>query len=247
MTLLAVLVWVPFAHMASAQADTGSVRGRVVDWSGASMPGVEVRVRSRGASAASELRTITAIDGGFTFANLFAGEYELRVLAPASETAAERVVRVDESSTTSIVVDAYRGCDTFADEDGFLTAADQDKGLQMAIEDAVTNQLSYSGVRLFSTGHAPAGFDLAKALPPDFELIAPEAIAARVDRDGELWFYTINDVRVRGRCIAVAIHYDVARRTSAPPRVLLGGGGVKTEFRPTPDGWRRKRVYMFES
>jgi carboxypeptidase family protein len=139
--VLALFVWVTGAASSTgrpnAQAKIGSVSGRAVDWAGASMPGVSVQVHARGESLAAARKAITAGDGGFEFRGLAAGEYELQVFAPGSETATERVVRVDESRTTTLVVEAYRGCDTLADERGSLTAAAQSEAMRIAIENAV--------------------------------------------------------------------------------------------------------------
>lgn len=236
----------PGASCADVQSQVASIRGRVVDSQG-EMPGLLVRVRPAGDDpAARALEAITGVGGAFEFSSLPVGDYVLWVLAPGSETVTERLVHVAESRTTSLVVQVYRGCDTLADERGSLTKADERDAVRLALEDALASELAAGGrVRVFSTANVPSGIDLATALPTDFELLPPDAIRHRAERDGEVWFYAIRDVRVHGGCIAIAVHKALERKTGAPP-AILGGAGLMNEFRRTSVGWQKKRVYFVE-
>ena len=77
-------------------------------------------------------------------------------------------------------------------------------------------------------------------------MLTPERIRQRADlRDG-VTYLTINGIRARGSCIAVAIGESVEPRKSAAPVVVLGGWDVMHEYRRTAAGWQKKRVYQSE-
>jgi hypothetical protein len=235
------------AQNAAVQSQIASIVGRVIDSVGA-MPGVLVRVRpSRPDTATQAYEAITEADGEFEFPNLSPGNYVVQVVAPGSETATERRVDATEARTTSVDIEVYRGCDTLADELGSLTKADASKAMRMALEDALASELAAGqDVHVFSTANVPHDFDVSTALPKRFELLTPEVLRERAERVGEVWFYAIKTVRVHGGCIAVAICQGLERRKGAPAAVLLGGGDLMNEYRRTPTGWQKKRVYFWQ-
>jgi len=230
---------------ADVQPQGGSISGRVVDSNGA-MPGAAIRVRAAG-DAARALEATADADGAFAFPNLPTGDYELQVtIPPASETRAERRVHVSAAVNTALTIEGDRGCDTFADERGSTTDADRREVIAVAITDALNLRALSDDVRVFSTANAPRGVDLAKILPPGWEVLTPERIRMRADlRDG-VSYLTISTIRARGGCIAVAIAEAVAPKKSASPVVVLGGWGLMHEYRRAGAGWQKKRVYFYE-
>jgi len=229
---------------AGAESQGGSVSGRVVDSNGA-MPGAAIRVRPAGDRTRAVEATADA-DGAFAFPNLPAGEYELQVAMPGSETTTDRRVHVSAAQNAAVTIEGYKGCDTFADEHGSTTAADLREVVALAIHDALNGPAPIlDDVRVFSTASVPRGVDLAKSLPRGWEVLTPERIRQRADlRDG-VEYLAIDGIRARGGCIAVEIGEGTARRKSAPV-VVLGGWEVMNEYRRTAAGWQKKRVYESE-
>ncbi len=226
---------------------TGAISGRVVDWAGA-LPGALVRIRPRDAGpGAPAPGTVSGTDGRFQVGNLPAGDYEIAVNAPGSETTAERVVHVGDASSASVVIEAYRGCDTLADESGSLTEADEHEVTRLAIEDALRSELAAGVSRLvLSSAHMPAHVDLSRIRSAGVELLAPAEIRERAEHDGDVWFLEIAGVRIHGGCMAVRIDRRLERQKGATPAVL-GGAGLINEFRRTAAGWSKKRVCFVES
>jgi len=229
---------------AGPQPQAGSISGRVVDRNGA-MPFAEVRVRPAN-DAARALEATADGDGVFAFPNLPAGEYELQVAMPGSETTTDRRVNVSAAQNAAVTIEGFKGCDTFANERGSTTAADLREVIVLAIHEALNDQVPIlDDVRVFSTANVPRGVDLAKILPRGWEVLTPERISTRADlRDG-VSYLTISTIRARGGCIAVEIEEGTARRKSAPV-VVLGGWEVMNEYRRTAAGWQEKRVYHWE-
>jgi len=249
-TLSAVFVVVYMCEAAAglragAQPAAGSISGRVVDWNGA-MPGVAIRGRPAGDPAPRAFEAITDTDGAFAIPNLGAGDYELQVMAPASETTTDRRVHVAAAQITPLTIEIYRGCDTFADERGSTTNTDLREVIGLAIHESLNGALPYDDVHVFSTANVPRDVDLAKVLPRGWEVLTPQRIRARADlRDG-VSYLKIGRIHARGGCIAVAIDEAVEPRKPAPHIVLLGGAGLMNEYRRTPGGWQKKRVYLYE-
>jgi hypothetical protein len=231
-----------------AEAPVGAISGRVVDRAGG-MPGVSIRARFKGAASdAGALASITGPGGAFELAGLQPGDYEIIVVAPGSETTTERIVRVIEARTTTVVIEVYRGCDTLADEGGSISKADENEVIRLAIEDAM--QTVFAGADrhpILSTANLPGEFDVARIRALFSEVLKPEAIRQRASRDGRVWFFAVDNLHVRGNCVAVAIGHTVERSTVATSAVLLGGAWVMNEFRRISEGWAKRRVYLLES
>jgi hypothetical protein len=141
---------------AALQPRIASIVGRVIDSIGA-MPGVVVRVRpSRPDAATQSYETITEANGEFKFPNLSPGNYVVQVVAPGSESAAERLVEATEARTASVDIEVYRGCDTLADERGSLAKPDASEAMRIAVEDALASELAAGqDVHVFSTANVP--------------------------------------------------------------------------------------------
>jgi hypothetical protein len=231
-----------------AQAHGGRIAGTVADRSGA-MPGVTIRSHLRNRPAAADaLATVTGAGGAFEFPNLEAGEYELSVTAPGSEATTERRVRVLDHQTSTVAIEVYRGCDTFADDTGAVSATDRNEAVRLGIEAAMQHEFAdASQPPILSTANLPAGFDLDTVRPLFAEVLGADEIRRRARGDVPLWLFAVDDVRVRGGCVAVAVVHRLERNAEAAPGVLLGGAAVMNEFRRAPAGWTKKRVYFRES
>jgi len=89
---LALIAWTPF--LCAQTAGTGALTGTVTDPSGASIPGVTVTAKNQ---ATGQLRTsTTGTDGGYRFALLPPGTYQVRFSANGFKTS--------EVSSVSVVV-----------------------------------------------------------------------------------------------------------------------------------------------
>lgn len=95
MLVLAFLRAVPL----KAQSYRGSIRGTVLDQSGAVVPGTQITARD---TATGELRAATSgVDGAYVIAELPAGEYELAAAAAGFNPATETVVVSVGADTTA--------------------------------------------------------------------------------------------------------------------------------------------------
>ena len=99
MTLgLALLVPAPV----SAQLGTGDLRGKVVDSSGAVLPGATVVAKNEGSGQSRE--TISSNDGTFSMIALNPGNYELTATLSGFKKYQRGAVRVEVSKATSIEI-----------------------------------------------------------------------------------------------------------------------------------------------
>src|SRR6476646_1354338 len=77
-TNLLVAAWLPGAVLL-AQTDRGSIRGSIVDATGAVVPGARVTAENTGTQIRATVLSLG--DGGFTFSSLAPGSYQLSVEA----------------------------------------------------------------------------------------------------------------------------------------------------------------------
>jgi outer membrane receptor protein involved in Fe transport len=99
-SLALLLVTMAMAGLAHGQVLYGSLTGSVTDSSGAVVTGAKVRVLNVGTNVSKEATTDGR--GGYLFADLLPGEYEVTVAASGFNTRVLKGVRVDSSTTRRV-------------------------------------------------------------------------------------------------------------------------------------------------
>lgn len=94
-----ICAWVMVAAL-SAQSNRGTIRGLVIDPSGAPAPSAAIQARNTGTSAV--VKTNSSADGGFSLANLAPGVYSVSAELSGFKRAVTENVIVNVSETTSI-------------------------------------------------------------------------------------------------------------------------------------------------
>ena len=104
----APLLVAAFAISAPAYADTGAVRGEVLDEGGLAIPGVVVTIT--GVNIAGELRTETDADGHFRFPTVPPGVHDVTFTKEGfAPTRTSATVRLDESTRIPVVLQSAVG------------------------------------------------------------------------------------------------------------------------------------------
>src|SRR5262245_37679725 len=93
---IAILAWSAYAQVAT----TGQVVGRVLDASGAVVPGVALRLENNIATEVAQ-NTIAAEDGGFVFPSVQPGVYRLTTTMKGFDTAVYTDIVVNAARTTN--------------------------------------------------------------------------------------------------------------------------------------------------
>lgn len=98
--LLAALLCLSLADNASAQVLYGSIVGTVNDPSGAAVPGATVTATNK--ATGIERQTNTNDAGGYTFAAVTPGSYEIKITKQGFRTGADQGVEVTSNNTTRV-------------------------------------------------------------------------------------------------------------------------------------------------
>ncbi len=92
--LAAIVMLLCFGGALAAQGDSGSLRGRIVDETGAALPGVTITAESPAVMGGS-VSTVTSAEGVYRFPSLPPGLYELRIELPGFRPILMRDIRIN--------------------------------------------------------------------------------------------------------------------------------------------------------
>jgi hypothetical protein len=157
------VVLVTAAVSAGAQALYGSLVGNVVDETGAVVPGATVAITQKETNQTREQPT--SVSGGYSFANLAPGTYDVVVTLPGFRTFASRDITVNVGAI--VRVDARLGLGTLEEsvvvtgESAILqadSAALQSVTTAQALENLPINGRSYQSLLTLTPGVAQPNY-----------------------------------------------------------------------------------------
>lgn len=112
---LTVFAFLLFAGLLFSQVTTtGDIRGSVLDPSGATVPGVELKLVDEATGA--ERTAVSSQDGGFVFVRVQAGTYKITATAKGFQTTVSSGITVETARTTDVVMRLALGAVTQAVE-----------------------------------------------------------------------------------------------------------------------------------
>jgi hypothetical protein len=130
--ILAVCLLSPilFSHTIAvfSQEASSSLQGTVTDPNGALIRRARVTAKLRNRVGKTDPRlfeTETDDEGQFTFRNLPAGIYEVRVSFEGSESQTEKIVSLRKGEAVEIAIQFGRGCDNISEGSGLINDSDK--------------------------------------------------------------------------------------------------------------------------
>ncbi|MDQ2777869.1 MAG: carboxypeptidase-like regulatory domain-containing protein [Acidobacteriota bacterium] len=105
--LLFVLLFLSMCKIAPAQSNEGSISGNVTDPSGALVPGAQIT--AKGVNTGATYQTVSSTSGGYNFANLRIGAYDITANAPGFSAASVKGVIVQVGTTSSLNITLATG------------------------------------------------------------------------------------------------------------------------------------------
>ena len=207
---LALVIFVATSGRAEAQLLYGSIVGAVVDAQGAVVPGARVTIVNRDTNFSRE--TITDVQGGYSFTNVQAGPYDVKVsLEGFKEAIQSRVpVRVGQISRVdlTLAVGALSESVTVQSAPELLQTDKADVHTELRsteITNLPLNQFrNYQALVVLVPGSMPATLPNAETDTPERSLNVP------VNVNGSMGFATWPTVAKR-RCSATPVFRDPLR------------------------------------
>jgi hypothetical protein len=237
----------------SAQIEGGSISGVIKDSESGAVASAKVTALLENSQPTSKsFEVMTDSEGNFTFNNLPAGTYGIRVSVERSlfkpETKTNIRVRKSQNTRVDFRLKYAQACDDTPSQPSKVSDSDKAEIIRLTLEEALVKK-KIPDYNLLIEGKESIVLSTKNIKPswvsdlPGYKLalMSPSEIQKKADSGGDFLHLSFVEFKVKGSCVAVTLANSWAVGKNSG-KGYLSGGGFTYEYRKQSGKWVGKGI-----